>query len=85
MVLWAAEIFPLRVGADLCVRPWMGPAKKRVRADTQVGPYRSPIATSIDPKTTGGDRAPPLPVYRGVQQRADVGIGPYEKEGRLHQ
>ena len=30
-----------RVGADLCVRPWAGPAKDRGRADTSVGPYRS--------------------------------------------
>ena len=30
-----------RVGADLCVRPWAGAAKERVRADTSVGPYRA--------------------------------------------
>ena len=32
------------------------------------------------PGGTGGDGAPPLPVYRGAQQRADVVIGPDEKE-----
>ena len=30
------------------------------------------IEISINPKTTGGDRAPPLPVDRGAQWRADV-------------
>ena len=33
------------------------------------------------PGGTGGDGAPPLPGYRGAQQRAAVVIGPDEKEG----
>ena len=48
-----------------------------------------PLQIQLKPPSTpggaGGDRAPPLPVYRGVQQRADVGIGPYEKERKFHQ
>ena len=37
----------------------MGPARNRVRADTQVGPYRFDRNVN-HPKTTGGDRARPL-------------------------
>ena len=51
----APERLPPRVGADLCVRPWAGPARDRVRADTSVGPY-----ISHDPGKPGGDGAPPL-------------------------
>ena len=37
------------------------------------------------PGGAGGDRAPPLPVYRGVQQRAEaIGIGPYGEKGKPH-
>ena len=51
------ERFPHRVGADLCVRPRMGPVKNRVRADTQVGPYRS-YCSLHQPWKTGRGRSP---------------------------
>ena len=65
---WFLNTSPPRVGADLCVRPNTPLRGIRARADTQVGPHK----TSIKPKTTGGDRAPPLPVDRGPQRRAEV-------------
>ena len=46
--------FPLRVGADPCVRPWACPVKDRTRADTQVGPYK----TYIDPSKTRRGQSP---------------------------
>ena len=48
-----------RVGADLCVRPLAGLAKT-VPGPTHRSAPTDPIITSIKPKTTGGDRAPPL-------------------------
>ena len=41
------------------------------------------IEIPINPRRAGGDRAPPLSVDRGAKRRADVVIGPYEKEGKL--
>ena len=55
-----------------------------------VGPVHGPthrsaptesIEIPVNPRRAGGDRAPPLPVDRGAKQRADVGIGPYERTG----
>ena len=48
------EYLSHRVGADLCVRPRMGPAKNRPRADTAVGPYK----TSINFGKTGRGQSP---------------------------
>ena len=55
------------VGADLCVRPCLGPGKERVRAGTAVGSDAA-MGDSTQIQRTGGDGAPPLPVKR----RADV-------------
>ena len=41
------------------------------------------IEIPVNPRRAGGDRAPPLSVDRGAKRRADVVIGPYEKEGKL--
>ena len=49
-----SERLPHRVGADLCVRPRTGPAKNCVRADTQVGPYRSYRKPPSPPAPMGG-------------------------------
>ena len=49
----------------------MAPAKKRVRADTQVSPYRS--SSSLHPIQKNGRGQRPVPtVYRGAKRRADV-------------
>ena len=64
-------------------------ARTRLFAGPVHGPtHRSaptdPIAASINPTKADGDRAPPLPVDCGAKQRADVGIGPYERRGKPH-
>ena len=64
----------------------MCPGRGRVPGRNVSGPtHRSAPTESIaipsKPRGTGGDGAPPLLGYRGAQQRADVVIGPYEKEG----
>ena len=44
---WRRNTSPLRVGADLCVRPETPPHGTRPRADTQVGPHKMRKADGI--------------------------------------
>ena len=74
------ERFPHRVGADLCVRPDTplrgprhGPTRRSAPTDS--------IAPPIKPKTTGGGRALPLPVYRGALLRAPEGWAGHRRQG----
>ena len=64
---WFLNTSPPRVGADLCVRPDTPLRGIRHGPTHRLAPT-DPIATSINPKTTGGDRAPPLPADRGPQR-----------------
>ena len=57
----------------LCPEHAHGPTHRSAPTDS--------IEIPITPRGAGGDRAPPLPVDRGAKQRADVGIGPYERRG----
>ena len=50
------------------------------QAATQGRPYGG-IGRNGKSGKTGGDRAQPLRGYRKFLRRADVGIGPYEREG----
>ena len=57
-----------RVGADLCVRPWAGPAKDRGRADTSVGPYGSHC--NLHQTQNNGRGQSPAPTGRSQCQAA---------------
>ena len=65
----------------------MCPGRGRVPGRNVSGPTHGSaptesIAMPSKPGGTGGDGAPPLPGYRGAQQRADVVIGPYGEKGK---
>ena len=73
MVLWAAEIFPHRVGADLCVRPETPPPRTRPRADTSVGPYRIWSKPSSPPENRAGTEPRPYQFDCSLHQPQKTG------------
>ena len=68
------ERLPPRVGADLCVRPRIDPAKNHIRADTSVGPYK----TFVNPKNRAGTEPRPYRNTGSLPHRAVGDAGPYE-------
>ena len=77
---WFRNASGNRVGADLCVRPDTplrgprhGPTRRSAPTDS--------IAPPIKPKTTGGGRALPLPVYRGALLRAPERWAGHRRQG----
>ena len=77
---WFRNTTPYRVGADLCVRPDT-PLRGPRHGPTRRSAPTDPIAPPIKPKTTGGGRALPLPVYRGALLRAPEGWAGHRRQG----